>query len=60
MRRAIFFDRVGDSLKDIEAGRTAGCKTILIDAEYNKKLEADFRVKGIDSAVRIILNGGNR
>jgi D-glycero-D-manno-heptose 1,7-bisphosphate phosphatase len=49
---------IGDSWKDVEAGKAAGCKTILIDAEYNRGIETDFRVYNICSSVEVILNGG--
>lgn len=46
---------VGDSQKDVEAGRRAGCRTILIRREYNRGLEADAVVDTLDSAVDEIL-----
>lgn len=49
---------IGDSKKDIEAGKGAGCKTILIDAVYNKDVKADFRVSDIYSAAEVIFYGG--
>jgi D-glycero-D-manno-heptose 1,7-bisphosphate phosphatase len=47
---------IGDSWKDIEAGKAAGCKTIIIDAEYNRKIKTNFRIYDIRSAVGVILN----
>ncbi|MHB8138575.1 MAG: D-glycero-alpha-D-manno-heptose-1,7-bisphosphate 7-phosphatase [Smithellaceae bacterium] len=48
---------VGDRWRDIEAGITAGCKTILIDYGYDEKQPAvvDFRVKSLAEAAQIIL-----
>lgn len=45
---------IGDTWKDIEAGRAAGCKTILIDMPYNKDVQADFRVENLLSVVKLI------
>jgi D-glycero-D-manno-heptose 1,7-bisphosphate phosphatase len=45
---------IGDGWKDIQAGISAGCKTIILDREYNKGTEADFHVKSIAEAVKII------
>jgi len=49
---------VGDTWKDIEAGKTAGCATILLDNSYNKEIEADFRAGDVVSAMKIILMKG--
>lgn len=51
---------IGDSWKDIEAGKAAGCATVLLDNLYNKEVEADFRARDIDLAMKIILNGGTK
>jgi len=47
---------VGDSWKDIKAGKTAGCKTILIRTEYNKDYfdDYDFEVSQLKEIVEII------
>lgn len=47
---------IGDRWKDIEAGKNAGCITILIDYLYNKEVGSDFRVNDLHSAIKIILN----
>jgi D-glycero-D-manno-heptose 1,7-bisphosphate phosphatase len=47
---------IGDSWKDIEAGKAAGCKNIIIDAEYNRTIETNFRIYDIRSALGVILN----
>lgn len=47
---------VGDTWKDMEAGKTAGCQTILVDAIYNREVHSDFRVKSLAEATSIILN----
>jgi len=46
---------IGDSWKDIEAGKAVGCATILLDNLYNKEAEPDFRARDIDLAMKIIL-----
>jgi len=46
---------IGDSHKDIEAGKSAGCKTILIRRNYNKDFkDSDFLINDIKEAVEII------
>jgi D-glycero-D-manno-heptose 1,7-bisphosphate phosphatase len=45
---------IGDNWKDIEAGKQAGCKTILLDKNYNKTVKADYRMPDLKSAVKII------
>ena len=45
---------IGDRWKDIEAGRRAGCRTILIDALYNQDVTADFRIKELSESLSII------
>lgn len=51
---------VGDNWKDIEAGKLAGCRTILIDAPYNKGVSCDRRVSGIKGAAELIVNEGSQ
>ena len=46
---------VGDSWKDMEAGRAAGCKTILLGRPYNANVTCDFRVDSLTEAVGLIL-----
>jgi D-glycero-D-manno-heptose 1,7-bisphosphate phosphatase len=48
---------VGDRWKDVEAGRSAGCKTMFIDYGYKEKqpVHFDFRVKSLAHAADIIL-----
>jgi len=45
---------IGDTWKDMEAGKAAGCKTILLDAPYNQDVKCDFRIKSISECVGII------
>lgn len=45
---------IGDRWKDIEAGRCAGCNTILINAVYNKDVSADFKVNDLLEACDLI------
>lgn len=51
---------IGDSWKDIMAGRSAGCTTILLDRSYNLGVESDYRVSGLQEAMRIIVGKGVR
>ena len=46
---------IGDTRKDMEAGKAAGCKTILLDASYNQATRCDFRARSLSEAVDIIL-----
>lgn len=50
---------VGDTWKDMEAGKAAGCKTILLDAYYNQDVLCDFRVKSLSEASSIIVKISN-
>ncbi len=47
---------IGDNWKDIDAGKNAGCTTILLDYPYNKKISADFRIENFESAIKIVKN----
>jgi D-glycero-D-manno-heptose 1,7-bisphosphate phosphatase len=51
---------VGDRWRDIDCGRTAGCRTIFIDRGYIEELkqQPDFRVKNLAEAAEIILANG--
>lgn len=48
---------VGDRWKDIDAGISAGCRTIFIENHYaeEKPSKQDFSVKSLDEAVQIVL-----
>ena len=48
---------VGDRWRDIEAGRRAGCTTILIDYGYAERLRSEphMRVKSLHEASNWIL-----
>ncbi len=50
---------IGDSPSDVQAGLTAGCRTVFLsaDAEPPDDLEADFVVAGLCEAVDVIVNG---
>ena len=45
---------VGDTWKDLEAAKRAGVTPLLINADYNKNLETEYRVKNLLSAIRLI------
>jgi len=47
---------IGDTWRDMEAGRAAGCKTLLLDAPYNQNVLCDLRVASIMEAKEIILS----
>ncbi len=46
---------LGDTWRDMEAGKRAGCRTILLDAAYNRKTQGDYRVGSFADALEIIL-----
>ncbi len=45
---------VGDTEYDTGAGKSAGCTTILVDADYNRETESHYRVKDFWAAVQLI------
>lgn len=45
---------IGDNWKDIESGKAAGCRTILLDQFYNKSVKADYRVKNLTMSVEVV------
>jgi D-sedoheptulose 7-phosphate isomerase len=45
---------VGDTQKDMEAGKAAACKTILLDAPYNQDALCDFRAFSLRDALDIV------
>ncbi len=45
---------IGDSYKDIQAGENAGVKSILIEKNYNKNVNAKNKVKTLSLAVELI------
>jgi D-glycero-D-manno-heptose 1,7-bisphosphate phosphatase len=50
---------IGDRWKDVEAGRRAGCVTIMVDQHYTEKGPvplANYRVGSLSEAVTCILN----
>lgn len=48
---------IGDSWKDMEAGRNAGCTNILIQHDYNRGISADHLVSNLSEAVDLVLGG---
>ena len=49
---------VGDSWKDIEAGETAQCTTMLLERHYNTHVKADYKIKNLCQAfekIRLII-----
>lgn len=45
---------MGDREKDIEAGRRAGCTTILLPASYSEAVRADYRAADLAGAAELI------
>ena len=50
---------IGDTWKDMEAGKAAGCKTILLDIPYNQSVQCDFHLKTLSEAVDLIIKTSN-
>jgi len=46
---------IGDTWKDVEAGRAAGCRTILLNKNYNKGTTADYIVGDLNEAAKVII-----
>lgn len=46
---------IGDTDKDINAGKSAGCRTILIQRSYSGNCEPDFSVQNLSQCVDIVL-----
>ena len=46
---------IGDTWKDVEAGKAAGSKTILLDTPYNRDAQSDIRVKSLSEAADFII-----
>jgi D-glycero-D-manno-heptose 1,7-bisphosphate phosphatase len=50
---------IGDTWKDVHAGRAAGCATILLARDYNRGVAADFKTATLSEAVDLILAVGD-
>lgn len=46
---------VGDTDRDVGAGRAAGCTTVLLRRPYNEEVEADIVVESVTEAAQAIL-----
>lgn len=46
---------IGDTWKDMEAGKRAGCRTILLETPYNQDTGCDYRVKSLREAIEDII-----
>jgi len=46
---------IGDTWKDMEAGKAAGCKTILLNTFYNGDTHCHFSVKSLKEAADLII-----
>ena len=45
---------VGDTESDTGAAKAAGCKSILIDAWYNRDVLSDFKIPHLQDLVKIV------
>ncbi len=50
---------IGDTRKDMDAGKAAGCKTILLNTPYNQSMRCDFRAKSLSVAADLIIQTCN-
>jgi len=46
---------IGDTWKDMEAGKAGGCKTILLSRFYNQDVQCDFSVKSLKEGADLII-----
>ena len=46
---------VGDTWRDVQAARAAGCIAIILDRNYNRGDEADYRVASLSEAAQLII-----
>ena len=51
---------IGDSTRDIQAGRAAGCRTILIGKADSQAHDADHLAADLPSAVELLLSSSHR
>lgn len=51
---------VGDSWKDIESAKNAGCRAILLRRSYNQGVVADYGVEDLSEAADFILKRGEQ
>lgn len=49
---------IGDSWRDMDAGRAAGCQTVLVRRPYNEGVTADFVVDGLHEVSGHLLREG--
>ncbi|MBV8772133.1 MAG: HAD-IIIA family hydrolase [Deltaproteobacteria bacterium] len=47
---------IGDSWRDVQAARAAGCVAIMLDRLYNRNDDTDYRVTGLGQAAALILD----
>jgi D-glycero-D-manno-heptose 1,7-bisphosphate phosphatase len=45
---------IGDSWRDMEAGKKAGSTTILLEKHYNRGVEADYKINNLSQVAEII------
>ena len=47
---------IGDSVKDVGAGKKAGIKTVILQTDYNtdKNINSDFKVRSLTEIIRIL------
>jgi D-sedoheptulose 7-phosphate isomerase len=46
---------IGDTWRDVQAARAAGCTAIILDRDYNRRDEADYRVGNLAKAAQLII-----
>lgn len=51
---------IGDTQKDVGAGRAAGIPAIIVDRDYNQSVSADFRVSDIGQAAELAIQIAQR
>lgn len=51
---------VGDTWKDVQAGKNVGCRTVLIKTSYNTQTDADFKTPNLASACEAIIEADRK
>jgi D-glycero-D-manno-heptose 1,7-bisphosphate phosphatase len=51
---------IGDTWRDVQAARAAGCIAIILDRNYNRADKADYRVGSLAEAAQVIIECVNR
>jgi D-glycero-D-manno-heptose 1,7-bisphosphate phosphatase len=51
---------IGDTWRDVQAARAAGCIAIILNRDYNRGEEADYRVDSLAQAIQLIIESADQ